>query len=131
MIISDHEVMQNEALLAVTILATVKLNDVEKMLLDSKIGDKLVRLINDRKPKKEVFANVLTLIRQLSSSSKYLSTTTLSSNLFTKFLFLGALKQHLRQSGLQAAVTSFAKVNDSVSEYKDEIAQVTQLLESG
>lgn len=71
MIVSDHEVMQNEGLLAVTILSTVKLDQVEKILLDAKIGEKIVRLIKDRKPKKEVFANVLTLIRQLSSSSKY------------------------------------------------------------
>lgn len=70
MIPSDHEVMQNEALLAVTILSSIRLNEMEKILLDAKIGEKLVRLINERKPKKEVFGNALVLLRQLSSSSK-------------------------------------------------------------
>ncbi|XP_065205375.1 GTPase-GDP dissociation stimulator vimar [Planococcus citri] len=111
MIVSDHEVMQNEGLLAVTILSTVKLDLVEKVLLDSKIGEKIVRLLKERKPKKEVFINVLTLIRQLSSSNN--------------------LKQHLRKEGVSSAISDFAKTNETVSECKTEIAQVTKLLESG
>lgn len=70
MIPSDHEVMQNEALFAITILSAARLSNIEKMLIDAKIGEKITRLINERKPKKEVIANTLTLIRQLCSSSK-------------------------------------------------------------
>lgn len=70
MIPSDHEVMQNEALLAINILSSIRLKEMEKILLDAKIGEEIVRLINERKLKKEVFANLVTLLRQLSSSSE-------------------------------------------------------------
>ncbi len=70
MMLSDHEVMQNEALLAVTILSSLRLASAEKGLTDSKIGEKLSRLVNERKPKKEVFANILKLVNQLSTSGK-------------------------------------------------------------
>lgn len=71
MVVSDHEVMQNEALLALAILSSVRLANIENILIEGKIGEKLVRLVNERKPKKEVFSNVLTVIRQLCASGEY------------------------------------------------------------
>lgn len=70
MVVSDHEVMQNEALIALTIMSAISLTKMEKILVDSKIGEKLVCLVKERKPQKEVFGNVLTLTEKLASSSK-------------------------------------------------------------
>ncbi|KAK7602061.1 hypothetical protein V9T40_009502 [Parthenolecanium corni] len=111
MVISDHEVMQNEALLALAILSSVRLSNIEKILIEGKIGEKIVRLIEERKPKKEVFSNVLTVIRQLCSS--------------------GPLKQHLQQSNVAISINSILKNENSVIEYQDEVCQVTKLLECG
>jgi hypothetical protein len=91
MIISDHEVMQNEALIALTLISALMLTKVEKILVDSKIGEKLVCLVKQRKPQKEVFENVLTLVQKLAPSSKF-SSSRLDGNYFycvfqTKIIF--------------------------------------------
>lgn len=71
MIISDHEVMQNEALIALTIISTIMLSKAEKIFVNSKIGERLVCLVSEKKPQKEVFGNVLTLVQKLASSGTY------------------------------------------------------------
>lgn len=68
MIVSDHEVMQNESLIALTIMSALVLPKTEKIFVDCKIGERLVCLINEKKPQKEVFGNVLTLIQMLAVS---------------------------------------------------------------
>lgn len=111
MIPSDHEVMQNEALLAINILSSIRLKEMEKILLDAKIGEEIVRLINERKLKKEVFANLVTLLRQLSSSN--------------------LARRHLRESGIIEVLITFQKNGDTVNEYQKEVKELIKLLESG
>lgn len=62
--------MQNEAIFALTILSTVRLSKAEKALIDAKIGKNIKQLVEERAPKLEIFANVLTLTRQLCVSGK-------------------------------------------------------------
>lgn len=70
MLIAEHAVMQNEALLALTLLASMRLADAEANLLEAKIGDKLARLVNDFRPSLacEMVQNILSLVGQLANS---------------------------------------------------------------
>jgi hypothetical protein len=72
MLTAEHAVMQNEALLALTLLASMRLADAEGYLLQAKIGDKLVRLINDFGPSLgcEMVQNIFLLVNQLAISGK-------------------------------------------------------------
>jgi hypothetical protein len=74
MLTAEHAVMQNEALLALTLLASMRLNDAEADLIQAKIGDKLARLINDFGPSLacEVVQNILSLVNKLANSGKIL-----------------------------------------------------------
>lgn len=70
MLTAEHAVMQNEALLALTLLASMRLADAEAYLLEAKIGDKLARLVNDSRPSlaREMVQNILSLVGQLANS---------------------------------------------------------------
>jgi len=70
MLTAEHAVMQNEALLALTLLASMRLADAEANLLEAKIGDKLARLVNDSRPSLacEMVQNILSLVGQLANS---------------------------------------------------------------
>lgn len=72
MLTAEHAVMQNEALLALTLLATMRLADAEADLLQAKIGDKLARLINDFGPSLacEMVQNILSLVNKLANAGK-------------------------------------------------------------
>lgn len=72
MLIAEHAVMQNEALLALTLLATMRLPDAEANLLEAKIGDRLTTLLNDFGPSLacEMVQNILSLVDQLAKSGK-------------------------------------------------------------
>lgn len=72
MLIAEHAVMQNEALLALTLLATMRLTDAEANILESKIGDKLTTLLNDFGPSLacEMVQNILSLVDQLAKSGE-------------------------------------------------------------
>lgn len=72
MLTAEHAVMQNEALLALTLLASTRLADAEADLLQAKIGDKLARLINDFGPSLacEMVQNILSLINKLANAGK-------------------------------------------------------------
>lgn len=72
MLTAEHAVMQNEALLALTLLASMRLADAEADLLQAKIGDKLARLINEFGPSLacEMVQNVLSLVNKLANTGK-------------------------------------------------------------
>lgn len=72
MLIAEHAVMQNEALLALTLLVTMRLTDAEANLLEAKIGDKLTTLLNDFGPSLtcEMVQNILSLVDQLTKSGE-------------------------------------------------------------
>jgi hypothetical protein len=72
MLIAEHAVMQNEAVLALTLLASTRLTDAEKNLLEAKIGDKLTTLLNGFGPSLacEMVLNILSLVDQLAKSGK-------------------------------------------------------------
>jgi hypothetical protein len=74
MLTTEHAVMQNEALLALTLLASMRLDDAEADLIQAKIGDKLARLINDFGPSLacEMVQNILSLVSKLANSGKIL-----------------------------------------------------------
>ena len=70
MLTAEHAVMHNEALLALTLLASMRLADAEANLLDAKNGDRLARLVNDSRPSLacEMVQNILSLVGRLASS---------------------------------------------------------------
>jgi hypothetical protein len=70
MLTAEHAVMQNEALLALTLLTSMRLADAEANLLEAKIGDKLAILVNNSRPSLacEMVQNILSLVRQLANS---------------------------------------------------------------
>jgi hypothetical protein len=70
MLTAEHAVMQNEALLALTLLASMRLADAEADLLQAKIGDKLAGLINDFGPSLacEMVQNILSLVNKLANT---------------------------------------------------------------
>ncbi|PNF24564.1 hypothetical protein B7P43_G05383 [Cryptotermes secundus] len=72
MLTAEHAVMQNEALLALTLLASMRLADAEADLLQAKIGDKLAKLINDFGPSLacEMVQNILSLVNKLANAGK-------------------------------------------------------------
>jgi hypothetical protein len=80
MLTAEHAVMQNEALLALTLLASMRLADAEANFLEAKIGDKLATLLNDCGPSLtcEIIQNVLSLVGQLAKSGKLFSLMYLS-----------------------------------------------------
>lgn len=70
MITAEHQVMQTEALLSVSLITMMRLADAEASLLDAKIGEQLNELLTRNVPR-EIFSNILTLVGQLMSSSKF------------------------------------------------------------
>jgi hypothetical protein len=72
MLTAEHAVMQNEALLALTLLASMRLDAAEAGLIQAKIGHRLARLINDFGPSLacEMVQNILSLINTLAHSGK-------------------------------------------------------------
>ena len=62
--------MGNEALLALTLLASMRLADAEAKLLEAKIGDKLAKLVNDSRLSLacEIVQNILSLVGHLANS---------------------------------------------------------------
>ena len=72
MVTAEHAVMQNEALMALALLAEMRLSDAEPSLIEAKIGRKLETFLTDFGPSLpcEIIQNVLTLIKQLTVSGK-------------------------------------------------------------
>ncbi|XP_021934913.1 rap1 GTPase-GDP dissociation stimulator 1 isoform X2 [Zootermopsis nevadensis] len=112
MLIAEHAVMQNEALLALTLLVTMRLTDAEANLLEAKIGDKLTTLLNDFGPSLtcEMVQNILSLVDQLTKS--------------------GVLLYHLVNSGVSRALSKLSS-EENVTSINDQITQLTSMLDSG
>jgi len=67
---SEHLVMQNEALMALTIVASVALGEAAVTLRESDLCPKLLTLLKDTKMPPEVKVNVLSLVKVVSTSGQ-------------------------------------------------------------
>ncbi|XP_023716478.1 rap1 GTPase-GDP dissociation stimulator 1 isoform X2 [Cryptotermes secundus] len=112
MLTAEHAVMQNEALLALTLLASMRLADAEADLLQAKIGDKLAKLINDFGPSLacEMVQNILSLVNKLANA--------------------GALQHHLVDCGVSTALSKLSS-KENVTSISNQITRLTSMLDSG
>ncbi|PSN38110.1 hypothetical protein C0J52_00840 [Blattella germanica] len=112
MLTAEHAVMQNEALLALTLLASMRLTDSEASLIEAKIGAKLQSLLTDFGPSLpcEMIQNALTLIEQLAKSA--------------------VMQHHLTQSGVSSALRKLSS-KDNVASLGGQIGRLTSALDSG
>ncbi|KAJ9581282.1 hypothetical protein L9F63_023554, partial [Diploptera punctata] len=112
MITAEHAVMQNEALMALVLLANMRLSDSEPRLIEAKIGHKLETFINDYSSSLpcEMIQNVLGLIKELGKS--------------------GTMRRHLVDCGVSTALSKLSNKANVVS-ISDQICQLTSALDSG
>ncbi|XP_039293340.1 rap1 GTPase-GDP dissociation stimulator 1 [Nilaparvata lugens] len=108
MITAEHWVMQGEALLALSLLAAMRLADAEPHLLEAKVGDRLVAIINPSL-ERHVFTNLLSLVSQLATSSD--------------------MKQHLRERGVPKALSMIVSLKDNMADMRDQVSRLTSMLE--
>ncbi|KAL1455230.1 hypothetical protein WDU94_009340 [Cyamophila willieti] len=109
MITAEHQVMQTEALLSISLITIMRLADAEQSLLESRIGEQLNELLT-RNVAREIFANILTLVGQLMSSNE--------------------LKVHLREVAINRALSTFVSSNDRFLDLRDHVARLSSMLET-
>lgn len=107
MITAEHQVMQTEALLSVSLITMMRLADAEASLLDAKIGEQLNELLTRNVPR-EIFSNILTLVGQLMSSNE--------------------LKVHLREVAISKSLTTNVSTNDKLLDLRDHVARLASML---
>ncbi|KAI5699351.1 hypothetical protein M8J76_013456 [Diaphorina citri] len=107
MITSEHQVMQTEALLSISLITIMRLADAEQSLLESRIGEQLNELLTRNVPR-EIFSNILTLVGQLMSSNE--------------------LKAHLREVAINRALSTFVSSNDKFIDLRDHVARLSSML---
>lgn len=110
MITAEHAVMQTEALLALTLLFAMRMVDAEPHLIEAKVGEKIVELVNPH-IEREVFQNVLALVGQLSTS--------------------GEMRSHLLATGVAKSLTSLVATRDNLADVRDQVTRLTSMLDSG
>lgn len=110
MITAEHAVMQAEALLALSILTSMRLSDAEPYLLEAKVGERIVALI-DPSIEREVFLNLLAFIGQLATS--------------------GDMKLHLREKGVPKTLSTIVQLKDNLTDMRDQVSRLTSMLDSG
>lgn len=108
MITAEHQVMQTEALLSISLITMMRLADAEQSLLNARVGEQLNELLT-RNIAREIFANVLTLVGQLMSSNE--------------------LKIHLREVSISKALTTHVSTNDKLLDLRDHVARLSSMLD--
>ncbi|RZF48501.1 hypothetical protein LSTR_LSTR007779 [Laodelphax striatellus] len=108
MVTAEHAVMQGEALLALSLLAAMRLADATPRLLEAKVGDRIVAIINPG-IERHVFQNLLSLVSQLATSSD--------------------MKMHLRERGVPKALSMIVSLKDSMADMRDQVSRLTSMLE--
>ncbi|XP_067001395.2 GTPase-GDP dissociation stimulator vimar [Anabrus simplex] len=112
MVTAEHAVMQNEALMALALIAAMRLNDASESLVAAKIGSSITKLLTDFGPSlsQEVVQNALTLLEQLCTSD--------------------IVKSHLIESHITSALKPISSQKNN-SDMSDQINRLVSMLDSG